>query len=59
MNVLSRLLEVAAKHGVFKYHPKCPRMQLSHLSFANDLLIFAKGNVDSVLSIWCILQEFY
>ncbi|XP_016699868.1 uncharacterized protein [Gossypium hirsutum] len=45
---LNGFLEVAAKHGVFKYHPKYVRMQLSHLSFANDLLMFAKGNVDSV-----------
>lgn len=42
--------------GVVKFHPKCFRV---HLSFADDLLIFAKGTVDSVNGIWCILQEFH
>ncbi|KAH1098011.1 hypothetical protein J1N35_014932 [Gossypium stocksii] len=59
MNVLSRLLKGAVKHGVFKYHPKCLRLQLSHLSFANDLLVFAKSNANSVVGIWCILKESY
>ncbi|KAA3483125.1 reverse transcriptase [Gossypium australe] len=59
LNVLSKLLKVAIKHGVFKYHPKCLRLQLSHLSFANDLLVFVKSNVNSVVGIWCILKESY
>lgn len=42
MNVLSRLLMVVVAYGVFKFHPKCLRVRLSHLSFADDLLIFAK-----------------
>ncbi|KAK5772521.1 hypothetical protein PVK06_048810 [Gossypium arboreum] len=45
MNALSRILEEVAQCGVFKYHPKCLRVKLSHLSFADDLLIFAKGSV--------------
>ncbi|XP_016731768.1 uncharacterized protein [Gossypium hirsutum] len=49
--LLSGLLEVAAKHRAFKYHPKYLRMQLSHLSFANDLLIFAKEKLGVMTSI--------
>lgn len=42
MNVLSTLLMVVVAYGVFKFHPKYLRVRLSHLSFADDLLIFAK-----------------
>ncbi|XVE78351.1 hypothetical protein DITRI_Ditri13aG0138000 [Diplodiscus trichospermus] len=38
MNVLSCLLDVAAKHKVFHYHPKCKRISLTHLSFARKKL---------------------
>ena len=44
MNALSKLLDTAAAHGVFSFHPKCKKVKLTHLSFANDLLIFTKGN---------------
>ncbi|XP_039013906.1 uncharacterized protein LOC120143737 [Hibiscus syriacus] len=38
MNVLSSLLNVAAMQGIFIYHPKCKRIPLTYLSFADDLL---------------------
>lgn len=59
MNALSRILEEAAQCGVFKYHPKCLRVKIYHLSLADDLLIFVKGSFDSVVGIWCLLEEFY
>ncbi|KAH1040170.1 hypothetical protein J1N35_041913 [Gossypium stocksii] len=34
------------------------RVHLAHLSFVDDL-IFAKGTINLVIGIWCILQEFY
>ncbi|KAK5774358.1 hypothetical protein PVK06_042213 [Gossypium arboreum] len=49
INALSRILEEAAQCCVFKYHPKCLCVKISHLSFADDFLIFAKGSVDSVV----------
>ncbi|KAL4383097.1 hypothetical protein GQ457_15G000930 [Hibiscus cannabinus] len=51
MNVLSRLLDIVAEKGIFQYHPKCKRVRLTHLCFADDLLIFCKGNVDSLLGV--------
>ena len=59
MNVLSRLLDKAEEHGVFSFHPKCKRIGLTHRCFADNLLIFAKGNVDSVVGIQKVLQLFY
>ena len=51
MNVLSKLLNAAIAYGVFDYHPKCKRIKLTHLCFANDLLIFTKENLDSIVGV--------
>ena len=59
MNVLSKLLDAAAMHGVFSYHPKYKRVNLTHLSFAYDLLIFSKENLSSVSGIQEVLKIFY
>ena len=59
MNVLSKLLDAAAKNGVFSFHPKCHRIQLTHLCFADDLLIFSKGNLDSIMGIQKVLELFF
>ncbi|CAA7024004.1 unnamed protein product [Microthlaspi erraticum] len=40
MNVLSLMLNSAARDGSFGYHPGCGDSQLTHLCFADDLLIF-------------------
>ena len=59
MNVLSKLLDIATRHGVFSFHPKCKRINLNHLSFADDLLIFTKGNVESIVGVQNVMQQFY
>ncbi|XP_074316286.1 uncharacterized protein LOC141652637 [Silene latifolia] len=40
MEYLSRLLQVACEYQGFKYHPLCKCLKLSHLMFADDLLLF-------------------
>lgn len=35
------VLEKTAQCGVFKYHPKCFGVKISHLSFVDDILILA------------------
>ncbi|XP_039042840.1 uncharacterized protein LOC120181870 [Hibiscus syriacus] len=59
MNILSSLLNIAAKNGVFSYHPKCKKVGLTHMCFADDLLIFCKGSLDSVIGVQTILDSFY
>ncbi|XP_052485254.1 uncharacterized protein LOC128040516 [Gossypium raimondii] len=59
MDVLSRLLDVAAINALFKYHSKCLRVQLTHIMFADDLIIFSNGIVNSVAGVYCVLQQFY
>ena len=39
-NALSKLLNRAASEGRFGYHPQCRAIQLTHLSFGDDILVF-------------------
>ena len=59
MDILSKLLDAVVVHGVFGYHPKCKRIQLTHLLFAYDLMIFTKGNLESVIGVQNVLKQFY
>ena len=48
MEYLSRLLKVAGDHEKFKFHPRCNRLKLKHLCFADDLMIFCRRDLASV-----------
>ncbi|KAE8654001.1 COP9 signalosome complex subunit 4-like [Hibiscus syriacus] len=59
MNILSKILNLAAARGIFGYHPKCKKLGITHLSFADDLLIFCKGNLESIVGVSSVLSHFY
>ncbi|XP_039025612.1 uncharacterized protein LOC120158969 [Hibiscus syriacus] len=59
MNVLFALLDAAPMNGVFKFHPKCKRIPLTHLCFADDLLLFCHGSLDAMLGLVRTLEKFY
>ncbi|KAE8671854.1 hypothetical protein F3Y22_tig00111881pilonHSYRG00029 [Hibiscus syriacus] len=40
------------------YHPKYKQIGLTHLSFADDLVIFCKGNVESIAEMWRLSSTF-
>lgn len=48
MEYLSRLLRHVSEMEGFLFHSMCASMKLCHLVFADDLLIFSKGNFKSV-----------
>ena len=48
MKYLCRLLKAAGDHVNFKFHPRCNRLKLNHLCFADDLMIFCRGNLASI-----------
>lgn len=58
MEVFSKLMEEAALGSVFQYHPKCEVVKLTHLCFANDVLIFSKASFQSEEKINQVLLEF-
>ena len=48
MEAFSRSLSMVVLHPRFDFHPKCKAINLSHLYFAADIFLFAKGNAISV-----------
>lgn len=58
MNCLSLALNRAAVEGRFNYHPKCKKTRLTHLCFADDLLIFSDGSLNSITNILEVLKDF-
>lgn len=42
----------------FQYHPKCKELGITHLCFADDLLMFCKGDIVSIQVLMDALREF-
>ena len=40
------------------YHPKCENLSFTHLSFADDILVFSDGNTRSIESILEVFGSF-
>lgn len=55
MKYLSRIIKKISMRPDFSFHPKCAPMQLTHLCFADDLILCSKGKFQSVL---LLLQGF-
>ena len=57
MEVFSGIMHEASSDKRFKYHWRCPKEKRTRLCFADDLLIFCKGE-EAVVSIVknCLLQ---
>ncbi|GJV73508.1 RNA-directed DNA polymerase, eukaryota, reverse transcriptase zinc-binding domain protein [Tanacetum coccineum] len=47
-----------SKNKDFKYHHGCKNLQITHLCFADDLLVFCHGDIKSVSTIKESLEEF-
>ncbi|XP_019248755.1 PREDICTED: uncharacterized protein LOC109228026 [Nicotiana attenuata] len=47
MEYLSRLLRRLKQTKEYKYHPRCSKFNITHLGFADDLLMFARGETGS------------
>lgn len=58
MEYLSRLLTYVGKLDQFQFHPRCKAMNLNHPCFADDLVLFCKGNYASFLLLMRALHTF-
>ncbi|XP_013639486.1 PREDICTED: uncharacterized protein LOC106344713 [Brassica oleracea var. oleracea] len=58
MEVLSILLNRADQQGEFRLHPLCTSPRLTHLLFADDLLVFSDGSRFSINGIKSVMASF-
>lgn len=58
MNCLLMMLDKEARTSHLSYHHCCQKTKLTHLSFADDLLIFIDGSLESVQRVLQILHDF-
>lgn len=57
-NVLSNLLNKAAANDLIWYHAQCQEVNLSHLSFADDIIVFTNGFPASLRHVLLVFEEF-
>ena len=55
MEYLSRVFGMMSQMEQFHFHPKCQTLKLTHLCFADDLILCSKGEFSSV---YMLLQAF-
>ncbi|XP_074265959.1 uncharacterized protein LOC141588414 [Silene latifolia] len=55
---LSRLLKLVSQMHGFQFHPLCKSLKLTHLMFADDLLIFCKGDVRTIFIVMEAFKRF-
>ncbi|KAL9670895.1 hypothetical protein QQ045_008456 [Rhodiola kirilowii] len=58
MECLSRMMKRLNKSGGFYYHPKCHRIKLSHIMFADDLILFSSARSSTISAVKGIVNEF-
>lgn len=58
MEAMSHLLTQAADYGRIRPHQKCSNPKLTHLLFADDLLIFSNGSCWSLTGICSVMDKF-
>ena len=54
LEYLSRLIETIQRHPQYRFHPLCKTIKLSHLCFADELILFSKGDVVCKPSLSCL-----
>ncbi|KAL0449170.1 UNVERIFIED_CONTAM: hypothetical protein Slati_1473400 [Sesamum latifolium] len=58
MEFFSRMIKRKTSNSEFNFHPKCEKLKITHLLFANNLMLFSRGNLPSVHILMECLQEF-
>ncbi|KAL9681640.1 hypothetical protein QQ045_013426 [Rhodiola kirilowii] len=58
MEYLSRLLGRLNGKTCYYHHPKCHKIGLKHIMFADDLILFSSGRMSSILAIKSVMETF-
>ncbi|KAL0442039.1 UNVERIFIED_CONTAM: hypothetical protein Sradi_0142800 [Sesamum radiatum] len=58
MEYFSRLIKRNTTNSDFNFHPKCEKLKITYLFFADDLLLFSRGDLPSIHILMECLQEF-
>lgn len=56
MNVLSYKIDQSAREKRFRLHPRCQSLALTHLCFADDLMVFVEGSKESIEGALAVLR---
>ncbi|XP_021866848.2 uncharacterized protein [Spinacia oleracea] len=55
---MSRCLAELTKNKAFKFHPRWKRVDLTHMMFADDLLLFSRADIPSVSALFAAFTQF-
>ncbi|KAI3450765.1 hypothetical protein Pfo_007430 [Paulownia fortunei] len=58
LEYFSRLVGLATENSDFNFHPKCGKLKITHLAFADDLVLMARGDVLSVRILMQCIRDF-
>ncbi|RZB60490.1 LINE-1 retrotransposable element ORF2 protein [Glycine soja] len=58
LEYFSRDMSSLKEDANFKFHPNCASIQLSHLAFADDIMLLSRGDIPSVSTMFAKLQHF-
>lgn len=58
MEYLSRLISCRKSKSDFQYHASCETQKITHLAFADDLLLFGRGDAYSMRVLATVMEEF-
>ena len=58
MEYLSRLFKGVSTHSSFEFHPHCKKLGITHLMFADDLIIFSKASTTSLQLLMEVFKHF-
>lgn len=52
MEYLNRCLLELRGNSNFTFHPRCKRLTLIHICFTDDLLLYSRGDIESIIQLF-------